>query len=141
MDVASANDPHAVVAAVARALDADDLAAAGALLAEDCVYASGRGTHHGRAAILASYAEASAFARRAFDEVRYQSEVGPPEGRAVPVTFIDYLLKAGGRWHTYRCRQVFTVTPDGRISHIVHHELPGEHEALESYFRACGIER
>ena len=134
-------DAGAIVAALARALDADDLAAARTLLADDCVYEAGSGTHRGPEAIVASYGEASARARRAFDEVRYASEVGPAAGATVTVTFTDYLLKAGGRWHRYRCRQVFTVGAAGRIVRIVHREIPGEREALEAYFRECGIER
>ena len=80
-------------------------------------------------------------ARRAFDEVRYESEVGPVDGETASVTFTDYLMKAGGRWHRHRCRQEFTVDASGRITHIVHREIPGEREALDAYFAECGVER
>ena len=73
--------------------------------------------------------------------MRYASEIGPPVGATVPVTFTDYLLKAGGRWHRYRCRQEFTVGDAGRIVRITHHELPGEREGLDAYFSECGIEK
>lgn len=132
---------EAIVRRLAAALDADDFAAARALLADDCVYVGARDTLTGSEAIVASYAEASGWGHRTFDEVRYESEVGVPRGATVPVTFIDYLLKAGGRWHRYRCMQEFTVGAHGRIERIVHHELPGEREALERYFRENGIER
>jgi hypothetical protein len=141
MSEPSAFDASAIVARLARALDADDFAAARACLDDDCVYVGRADTWQGPESIIASYAEASAWGHRTFDEVRYESEVGPAEGATVPVTFTDYLLKAGGRWHRYRCRQAFTVGASGRIVRITHHELPGEREGLERYFRACEIER
>jgi ketosteroid isomerase-like protein len=131
----------AVVRRLAAALDADDFTTARGLLAPDCVYVGREETWNSAEAIVASYADASAWAHRTFDEVRYESETGPAEDDAVTVTFTDYLLKAGGRWHRYRCRQTFTVGAAGRIVRIVHHDLPGEREALEAYFRENGIER
>lgn len=129
-----------VVGRMARALDADDLQAAARLLSEDCVYEAGGETHRGPAAITASYAAASARARRLFDDVRYESVVDAVEGDTATVTFIDYLLKAGGLSHRHRCRQAFTVSAEGRVTRIVHHDLPGEREALAAFLRACGIE-
>ena len=137
----AASEVSAIVAGLARALDADDFPAARAFLTEDCVYETGHETLRGPAAILASYAAASAWARRAFDEVRYASEVGSASGATAAVTFTDYLLKAGGRWYRHRCRQEFTVGAGGRIVRIVHQELSGEREALDAYFMECGIER
>src|SRR5262245_40037554 len=132
---------EATAAALARALDAEDFDTARPLLAADCVYETGAATLHGPDPILASYAQASTWARRTFDEVRYASDVDPADGDTVTVTYTDYLLKAGGRWHRYRCQQVLTVGPEARITRIVHRELPGEREALEAYFRECGVER
>jgi hypothetical protein len=130
----------AVAAALARALDADDFVTVRSLLADDCVYETGRETLRGPEAIVSSYAGASAWARRALDEVRYASEVAPAAGAEVTVTFTDYLFRAGGGWHRHRCRQTFTVS-GGRVARIVHDEIEGEREALDAYFRACGIER
>ena len=141
MNRPSASEVSAIVAGLVCALDADDFPAARAFLAGDCVYETGSETRQGPDAILASCAAASAWARRAFDDVRYASEVGPASGATAAVTFTDYLLKAGGRWHRHRCRQEFTVGAGGRIVRIVHRELPGEREALEAYFRECGIVR
>jgi len=131
----------AIVTRLAHALDADDFAGARACLDEDCVYVGREETWRGSEAIIGSYADASSWAHRTFDEVRYASEVGATTGATVPVTFIDYLLKAGGRWHRYRCRQEFTVGAEGTIVRITHHELPGEREGLERYFQECGVER
>lgn len=141
MSEPTASEAQAIVGRLAAALDADDFATALALLHDQCVYVGATETLVGAEGIIASYADASAWAHRAFDEVRYQSEIGPAERGLVPVTFTDYLLKAGGRWHRYRCRQQFAVGADGRIGRIVHHDLPGEREALEAYFRENGIER
>jgi hypothetical protein len=141
MSAHTASELQLIVGWLAAALDADDFAAAGRWLAEDCVYEGASETFRGAEAILASYASASAWAHRTFDEVRYESQVGAPDGDTVSVTFTDYLLKAGGRWHRYRCRQEFTVGRDGRIARIVHHDLPGERDALAAYFKECGIER
>src|SRR5262249_8840536 len=132
---------RAVATAMARALDADDLGAAGALLADDCVYEVRDEMHRGPEATLASYGAASAMARRLFDEVRYASEVESVSASTARVIFTDYLLKAGHPWHRYRCRQAFTVGDDGRIVRIVHEEIASEREALERYFAECGIER
>ena len=141
MSEPTASEARAIVARLARALDADDFAGARECLDEACIYMGRDDVWRGPEAIVGSYADASAWARRTFDEVRYASEVGPASGATVPVTFIDYLLKAGARWHRYRCRQEFTVGPGGRIVRITHHELPGEREGLTAYFRECGIER
>jgi SnoaL-like protein len=137
----TSSEATAIVARLAKALDADDFHAARRLLDDACAYDGRTGTLTGPDAIIQSYADASAWGRRMFDEIRYESEVGAAAGATVPVTFVDYLLKAGGRWHRYSCRQEFTVGPGGRIVRITHHELPGEREGLEAYFRECGIER
>ena len=141
MSEPTASEAQAIVRRLAAALDADDFTTARALLQDQCVYAGASETLLGAEAIIASYADASAWAHRAFDELRYESEAGPAEGAVVQVTFTDYLLKAGGRWHRYRCRQAFTVGADGRVARIVHHDLPGERVALDAYFRENGIER
>jgi hypothetical protein len=129
------------VAALAQALDRDDFGAAARLIAPDCVYEIRASTIAGTPAIVASYADASAWGRRHFDEVRYESAVETPDGATAAVTFTDYLLKAGGRWHRHRCRQAFTVNAAGLVVRIVHHDLPGERETLDAYFRECGVER
>ncbi|MGH7730298.1 MAG: DUF4440 domain-containing protein [Candidatus Eiseniibacteriota bacterium] len=141
MSEPTASEARAIVARLAKALDADDFAGARACLDDACVYVGRDHTWRGPDAIMGSYAEASAWGHRTFDEVRYESEVGPGTGPTVSVTFVDYLLKAGRRWHRYRCRQEFMVGAQGRIVRITHHELPGEREGLEGYFRECGIER
>ncbi len=130
-----------VVEGLARALDGDDFPAARAILAADCAYETKGETLRGPEAIIASYSAASAWARRAFDDVRYESRIESVAGATATVTFTDYLMKAGGRWHRYRCQQEFTVGAGDRIARIEHREIGGEREALDAYFKECGIER
>ena len=141
MSEPTAFEARAIVSRLAHALDADDFTGARACLDDDCVYVGVDEPWRGSEAIIASYADASAWAHRTFDEVRYASDVGEAAGATVPVIFTDYLLKAGGRWHRYRCRQEFTVGREGRIVRITHHDLPGEREGLDAYFQEFGIER
>ena len=126
---------------LARALDRNDFMTARQWLAVDCLYEVRGETVAGVDAILASYADSAEWATRQFDEVRYESEVGTPAGATVAVLYTDYLLKAGGRWHRHRCRQHLTVGADERVARIVHEDLEGQPEALEAYFKECGIER
>ena len=130
-----------IAAAFASALDADDFSAAGRLVVEHCVYDTGNGLLEGRAAVLRSYAEASAWARSKLDDVRYESEVERVDGAIATVRFTDYLVMAGGRFHRHRCRQELRIGPQGKIVRIVHREIPGEREALQTFFEQCGIER
>jgi hypothetical protein len=127
--------------AFAAALDADDWTAAGRRLADECVYERGDEVLRGRAAILGSYAAASAWARNHLDDVRYESEIEAVDGGSATVRFTDYLVKAGGFFHRHRCRQTLFADDAGSFVRIVHHEIPGEREALEGFLRRCGLER
>ena len=126
--------------AIARALDRDDFEQVRAYLADECEYLLDGETLRGPTAVVASYAEASDWARRNLDAIRYESVVGEPAGDGVPVRFIDH-LEHGGRTHRHECEQVFTVGPDGRVVRVVHRELPGQSEALAEFFRTCGLRR
>jgi ketosteroid isomerase-like protein len=137
-------DPTEVLAiarSLAQALDRNDFAGAARWIAPDCVYVMRGREIAGAPAILASYAESAEWAARQFDEVRYESEVSLGENGSAAVLYTDYLLKAPGRWHRHRCRQHLTLGAEGRVTRIVHEDLPGETESLEAYLRECGIER
>jgi hypothetical protein len=136
----SRDDVLEVVQSIAHALDSDDFVRVTALLSEDCAYENGRGTLHGPEAIVASYAEATAWGRRHSLDVRFEHTVESAEGDTVSVRFIDHLAYAGRR-HVHECRQTFTVGEAGRVTRIVHHDLPGRREALASFFDACGLQR
>jgi hypothetical protein len=126
--------------ALAAALDAEDYATARGLIADACVYEAPRGQVTGAESIVASYADAGAWAKRTFSEVRYESRVEPVAEAIVAVEFIDYLLAGGFGWHRYRCRQEFTFGAGDRVVRIVHRELPGEREELNAYLARCGLE-
>jgi ketosteroid isomerase-like protein len=136
----SRDDVIEVVRSVARALDADDFARVAALLADDCVYDTGRGVLRGPEAIVASYAEATAWGRRHSLDVRFEHTVESADGDTVSVRFIDHLAYAGRR-HVHECRQTFTVGMAGTVTRIAHHDLPGRREALAAFFDACGLKR
>lgn len=128
------------VAAFAQTLDADHFVTAARFLADACTYDTSRETLTGAAAILASYAENSSWAHETFEQVRYRSLLEPSDGADVPITFVDVLVRGGLR-HEHRCRQTFSVGPQGTIARIVHHELPGERERLLEFFERCGVTR
>jgi hypothetical protein len=128
-----------VVRGLARALDADDFEAAARLLSPSCEYDARGERIVGREAIIASYAASSAWGRGNLSSLTYASDVEPPRDGEVPVLFTDD-LSHGERTHRFRCRQRFTVGPDRLVSRIVHEELPGEREALDAFFRECGLD-
>ncbi len=129
-----------MVRGLARALDQDDFEAAAAYISTECEYRTGDEVLIGRDAIIGSYAASSTWGRGHLTTLTYASEVEAPRGGEVPVLFIDD-LSHGGRSHRYRCRQRFTVGSDGLITRIVHEELPGERQALDEFFRECGLQR
>lgn len=107
---------HSVVEQFARALDRDDWAGAGALLAEDCEYHFGDGVVRGVEAVVACYRASSEKARRALEHVTYASKLERVHAAQATVLFVDHLEHAGQR-HEFRCRQIFTVT-GGRVARI-----------------------
>ncbi len=129
-----------MVRALAEALDRDDFARVAPLLAPDCTYDTGAEVLRGPAAIVASYRAATEWAHAHLDLVRYESAVEPADGSDVGVRFTDR-VEHRGRPHVHQCRQVFTVGADGRVTRIVHQELPGESAAMQAFLDACGLER
>jgi hypothetical protein len=130
-----------VATALSQALDRNDFIGAAMLIATDCVYEVRGDAIIGSAAILASYADTATWVEQVFDEVRYESVVEALRGDTVSVLYTDYLMKVPGKWHRHRCRQHLTVGDEGRVTRIVHEDLPGEPESLEAYFADCGIVR
>jgi hypothetical protein len=123
----------------AAALDNEDYGAAHELLEAKCEYLSPTGALVGPSAILDSYREAAIWAKSNIASVRYTSEVRWQDGDAV-VTFYDHLEHAGAK-HTYACEQRLSVNGEGRITRIVHRELPGERESADTFLRGIGLSR
>ena len=137
----SSATPEEVARQFACALDRDDFDLVARLLSNDCVYAARSGAIVGVASILASYREASAWAKDHLDSVRYESSVHPePIGGLVSVSFFDHVCRIGTS-HTYQCAQRLSVNQSGEIVRIEHVELPGQREALFSFLSSVGLSR
>jgi hypothetical protein len=131
-------DALAVVSRFAKALDAEDYDAARLLLASACAYETASGTLAGPDAILQSYREAGAAARRKLDAVEFSSSVAAVTPSEAVITFTDRIV-CRGEGHEYRCAQRAWVTAQGLIDRIRHEELPGQREALQAFFARHGV--
>ncbi len=123
----------------AAALDACDFATASACLASDCRYDGPRGICFGPQAIIESYRESDARARRDFDSVGYRSETIAEGHDSVRLTYFDE-IHYGSATYTYRCCQLLRFNQQGRIEHIEHVELPNERNRLREFCKSCGIQ-
>jgi hypothetical protein len=125
-------EPVEIARRFAQALDAEDYAAASALLAEDCVYYIGGARLAGRQAIVDSYATNGQSAKERFDAVEYASEVSVTAPDTAVVLFKDF-LRIGDQRHEFNCRQHLRMNSDGLIEEIRHEELPHQRERLEEF--------
>jgi hypothetical protein len=119
---------------LAEALDAEDYAAARAVLAAACLYHTGTTILSGPDAIIAAYRASGEAARRRFDAIEYSSAVEPSGAAGAVITYTDRVRRRG-QWHEYRCRQHIRVNIDGLVDEIRHEEQPGERQRLEEFER------
>jgi hypothetical protein len=132
--------PSTVAARFARALDVEDYRSLASLLSADCQYFAPKGRIVGLEAIVASYREASNWAKENIHSVRYESDVRVhPKGNAV-VTFLDHLEHEGLK-HIYACEQAVIVAVEGKIHRIVHHDIPGQREATDAFLKRVGVKQ
>lgn len=124
----------------ATALDAEDYPALAEVLSDECRFVTSRETLVGPEAIVASYRSASLWAKANIGHVHYESTVHEGAGGSAVVTFIDR-LEHDGLTHTYACEQEVCVDVRERICRIVHRELPGQREAVETFLRRIGVRR
>jgi ribosomal protein S18 acetylase RimI-like enzyme len=117
-----------------KALDADSFKSAKAYLARNCRYVTGKKDLHGPEAIIQSFREGSDRAKRLFDHVDYGSEILEIEENSVIVQFTD-LIQIKGQTHVYSSKQHLKFGEDGLIVRIVHEEIPGELEALQTILK------
>jgi hypothetical protein len=129
-----------VARALATALDASDYNAARNLMDTECAYDPGTRTITGREAIIASYREADDWGRTTLDQVVFKSTVCMLADRRAAIDYLDR-LRHRGHAHDHRCRQIVTVNDDGLVAHIEHVDLPGEPEALQTFFEQVGVQR
>lgn len=133
----SAAELEARARGFARALDADDLAAARPYLDSDCHYQLRDETLRGPDAILESYRRASRMAQELFDDVAYASRVLAVKGDTAVVHYED-ILTLDGETHVHNVRQRLAFGGDGLIAYIEHEDLPGERERLERFLARFG---
>ncbi len=131
---------HSNVVAFAEALDKDDFALAIGFVVDHCVYDAPSGQIVGAKAIMDSYAQNAAWARKAFDSLEFKSHV---EMRSPVEALIEYtdITEHKGVHHTYRCQQIVTLDGDGLICKIRHREIPGQQEALNAFLEEVGVKR
>ena len=129
------------VEALAQALDADDFETAAAVMAENVVYTIGDRVIHGREEIVASYREASAMARRLFDEVGYDHVVYPTEDRNTFRVGYSDILTVGGDTLAHMAEQHVTVAPGAGVVRIVNVDVPGEREKVDEFLARHGLSR
>jgi hypothetical protein len=123
----------------AAALDASDFDRVKAFIAVDCRYSRpGQETLVGPAAIVASYRESDARARRDFDVLGYRSDLEPDPAGGIRLNFFDD-LGCGGATHTFRCAQIVYFDGTRMIKRIELAELPGERERLSEFCTSHGI--
>ncbi|MEM9024339.1 MAG: nuclear transport factor 2 family protein [Bacteroidota bacterium] len=129
----------AIATAFGRALDRDDYAAAHALLAEECTYDIGSAVMEGPTAICASYETNMQEGRNKLDDLVWGTATAElVSDHQADVFFTDYLTHRGES-HTHRCKQRVTVNAAGKITHIQHHNLPGEPEKLKAFYQKVGL--
>jgi hypothetical protein len=130
----------AIARVFASSLDADDFPALTELLSATCEYLIRDKTLRGPEAIGQSYREASDWAKGHIDSVVFESSVRQESEQVAIVTFVDH-LQHQGHGHTFRCEQRVFVGEDGKISRIVHQDLPGEREAADAFLARIGVSR
>jgi len=119
------------------ALDADDFAAAEALIAPDAVYSVAGDTLVGPSAILDSYRQASCAAHAAFDAVGYRSTIVAETDRDIAIRFFDD-LRFGDRTHVHQCEQDVELSNEGLITRIRHRDIPGQRELVRQFMSEVG---
>ena len=117
----------------ASLIDTSSFDEAAALIAEDCAYHYWEGNYQGRDAIIAIYRQNYLQSRKIFDEINYSSDVEAMGDGTYKITFLDKYRK-GHKWHDSRCFQIITIK-DNLIVEIQHNEIPGEAEALRTFYR------
>jgi hypothetical protein len=131
---------HANARRFAECLDREDYPAAEKLLAEACIYATGGGTIHGPAAIIAEYRANSEWGRRVLERVEYSSRLIESGNEFALVEFRDE-IHHNGRRHTHTCRQRLWFGPDGLIVRIEQLSDPEASARLAAFFASVGVER
>ena len=130
----------ATVLDLAAALDADDFDRVAGHLHQDVEYTIDGSTHRGREAVVASYRQGSAAARRIFDQVDFSHSIVQQVGETVRVDFGDRLTADGEVFH-HRSIQDITVDQDRRVTNIVDQPVEGQRARLDEFMSRHGRSR
>ncbi|HUV48525.1 MAG TPA: hypothetical protein VMX11_06065 [Actinomycetes bacterium] len=137
----SSDSPLEVARRLARALDADDFAAARLLLHSAITYRIGADEHRGPDDVLRSYSEGSARARSLFDRVDFDHTViGLVNDQTVRVDFSDRLEVAEDVL-VHHSVQDIEVGPDSTVISIVDRPVVGQRERIDAFLISHGLAR
>ena len=123
----------------ADALDRNDFAAAGELVSEDCAYSAASKEYRGRAEVMQSFMDASAWARERIERVTYRHSILLADDRAATIRFIDD-LEHGGKRIIHECLMHLTLGGGGTIASLALEEPPGERDRVMALLREAGVE-
>ena len=134
-------DPLHVAAVLASDLDADDVESVKTMLRGDVEYRIGDEVHQGPDAVVASYRNGSALARRIFEQVEYSHEiVGLVGERTVRIDYADD-LSANGEHFEHHSIQDVEVGRDGRVVTITDQPVAGQQERVAAFMARHGLTR
>lgn len=108
------------------------------VLASECVYEFRGGTIQGANAISETYRTNTEWGFDVFDRIDFESEVFAETDTSARIRFSDHLVH-GDAEHLHMCEQVVMIDDEGQIVRIIHHDLPGETDALNAFMMKCGI--
>ena len=126
------DDVIAVVLDLAAALDQDDFERVERHLHADVVYLIGGIAHRGPDAVVDSYRQGSATARRIFDHVEFSHSIVSRDADTVRVDFGDRLV-ADGDVFDHHSIQDITVDRDRRVTNIVDQPVDGQRVRLDEF--------
>jgi hypothetical protein len=126
------DDVVAVVLDFAAALDQDDFERVERHLHAEVVYLIDGTTHRGPDAVVDSYRQGSAAARRIFDHVEFSHSIVSRVDDTVRVDFGDRLA-ADGDVFDHHSVQDITVDGDRRVTRIVDQPVDGQRARLDEF--------
>ena len=132
MVVDGADDSLTTVLDFATALDGDDFERVARHLHGDVVYVIGGVTHRGPDAVVESYRQGSATARRIFDQVEFTHSIVSRDNDTFRVDFSDRLT-AGGEAFDHHSVQDITVDRHRLVTRIVDQPVDGQRTRLDEF--------